>query len=212
MTLFIILLILLIPIIIQINFFKCYNNLKNLNITKDTMGQEVIKNILEKNHLKDTYVVITKGFMNNYYDSKRNVIRLSKEIFESDNLASLIIASFLGYKTVSLEKNNLGKVKKSFMPVIGLLCLLSYIITLYGIFEQSLNIIVIGLGILVFIIFYNLLTIKFEISICKDISQDKLFNTKEIKEASSLINSLKYISITLPLRPIIWLFKMFKTH
>ena len=78
--------IILIPIIAQINISTSYGKYKKLGNSKKISGFEVARKILDANGLDDIYVVETSGNLTDHYDPSRKVIKLSRDIFKGVQL------------------------------------------------------------------------------------------------------------------------------
>ena len=93
MDIILIIVILVIPAIAQIGIKTNYNKYLKVENKKGLSGQEVARKILDKNGLKNVYVVETEGILSDHYDPKRKTVRLSKAVFEGESISSMSIAA-----------------------------------------------------------------------------------------------------------------------
>ena len=93
MDLIICLLIVIIPALAQLFISINYSKYKRIFNESKITGQEVARKILDSNNLEKIYVVATGGNLTDHYDSSRKVIRLSKDIYDNESIASLAVAA-----------------------------------------------------------------------------------------------------------------------
>lgn len=151
--------ILTIATISYLGFIKNYKKCKNIQSKLDLSGLEISREILEKNNLDNLYVVKSNDKFNSHYDINRKVIRLSKDVFDENDLASIAIASF---NTSIAIIDDLGdillKFKSFFQKIITLSTKFAYLLLLCGYILNDMNVIYISLLLfLVYIIFYIIL-------------------------------------------------------
>lgn len=79
--------------------FKKYQDIK----TKIS-GIDIIRKITDDNNMSNLYVVKAKGINTNYYNSSRNVIYLTDNIFDDENLVNNMKALMLGSLAVISQK------------------------------------------------------------------------------------------------------------
>ena len=84
---------LIIPLIAQIYVSSTYRKFKNISNNKELTGFEVARKILDKNGLKDMYIVETGGNLTDHYDPGRKTIKLSSDIFHGTSIASIAVAA-----------------------------------------------------------------------------------------------------------------------
>ena len=103
-------LIVLYSLFYQLYCLLLYEKNKKIDI-EDASGLFVSKDVLNKNDLASLYVTEMRGKHNDHYDIARNVIRLSKEVYDSCNLASMSIALNQVTKAIVFSKSDRSKEK-----------------------------------------------------------------------------------------------------
>lgn len=145
---------LIIPMIAQIYVSSSYNKFKRLNNSKGISGFEVARKILDKNGLKDLYVVETKGNLTDHYDPKRKTVKLSSEVFHGDSIAAIAVAAHeCGHAIQDKEGYFFMKVRSFIFPIVSFGTKFAYIVLFIGLVANMMNLIwagilLVGLGLL----------------------------------------------------------------
>lgn len=145
------LLIILYSLIYQIKVVINYKSNKNINI-KDGSGLFVSKEILTKNNLGSLYVTKINKKYHDHYDIKRNVIRLSKEVYEEENLASLSTSFYQVIKAIAFNDNKKQKGNENKFMILDLANKISFILFMFAASSKDLAIMLLCLGIMIIVI------------------------------------------------------------
>lgn len=157
-----------IPALAQMGISKTYAYYKTQKNTRGLSGQEVARKILDSNNLQDVYIVETGGELTDHYDSGRKVIRLSKEIFLGETVASLSVAAHeVGHALQDQEGYSFFRIRHFIFPVVQLATNLSYFILFLGLLMQALKVVYIGLGLTAFGLVFQLVTLPVEFDASK---------------------------------------------
>ena len=134
------LLILIIPLIAQINITSTYGKFKNKENSKKMSGFEVARAILDKNGLNNMYIVEVKGNLTDHYDPTKKVVRLSTDIFHGVSMAAIAVAAHeCGHAIQDKENYSWMNIRKTLCPVVNFI---TYRLTVYpicGIIRASLR-------------------------------------------------------------------------
>lgn len=155
---FIYLLIVVYSIIYQTRVIVGYNKNKKI-ILKDASGLYVSKDILNKNNLGTLYVTKIDGKHNDHYDVERNVIRLSKEVYDESNLASLAVSFNQSIKALVYSKNKKRKEEKIKCMILDYSNKISFFLFLLGVSSKAIDLMTLALIIMIIDIvvkYYNL--------------------------------------------------------
>lgn len=104
-------------LIYQIKAILMYRKNKKVEI-KNASGLYVAKDILNDNKLSTLYITKIDGKHNDHYDIERNVIRLSEEVYNEENLSSLVIGFYQAIKAIyfnDIKKKKEEKIKHLIM-------------------------------------------------------------------------------------------------
>lgn len=148
------LLALIIPLIAQIYISLCYDKYKKIENKNKLSGFEVARKILDKNGLKDVYVVETKGNLTDHYDPRRKTVKLSESVFHGDSIASMAVAAHeCGHAIQDKEGYFFMKLRSFIFPIVSFGTKFAYVVLLIGLIANLMDlvwagIILVGLGLL----------------------------------------------------------------
>lgn len=98
----------------KINVNKYLNSINKKKYT----GFDIAKLLLEKNDIKD-YYIIKNNRNNNCYDINRKTIKLSKDVFENNSLSSIAVSIFITSQIIMInEKNEKIIHKEKLFPIL----------------------------------------------------------------------------------------------
>ena len=179
-------------------------------------GCEVGNKILEKNELDNIYIVKTSNPFEEGYNTDRNVIKLSKEVFDGEKLIhSILIARECSNAILYNKDDIIYKIKNILSKVISILILLCYISIIACSILKKFYILRITIIILIILIIYHFIFIKLEIK-CNSLALMQLkklsiIDDDNIEKANEIFTILIYSYITNPIdllyKIIIYVFK-----
>ncbi len=160
-------LLLIIPIIITAGAqclisarYSKYSKVKNM---KGMSGAEIAREILSKYDLDEVYVVEVKGSLTDHYDPGQNVIRLSTKVYRDASIASAAVAAHeVGHAIQYKEGNFFIKLRKIIFPLVNFSSKLGYVAIVVGLLFGILQLIYVGIGMLIAILFFQLVTLPVE--------------------------------------------------
>ncbi|MBE6161687.1 MAG: zinc metallopeptidase [Firmicutes bacterium] len=201
MDLSIFLCLLIVPVMALVMIIKNYNKCKNIINENNLCGVEIAHRILEKNKLDNIYVVEILNSLNDHYDSKRKVIRLSKEIFNENSMTSLVIsAQQCAYAIQDKNNYSLFKIRCLLEKIIKAFIILSYILFLLGLFANMTDAINLGIALISICLIYELLMLPVEFKANKialsELKKLKIIEKSEEEIVSRLLRtmSFKYVA------------------
>ena len=210
-------LILIIPVIAQIRVTTSYNKYKKVKNSTGLSGFEVAKKILEANGLEDIYVVETTGNLTDHYDPTRKVIKLSKEIFNGDSIASASVAAHeCGHAIQDKEEYSFMRLRSFLVPFVNLVSYFSWIVIFIGFISEVFNIFIFGIGLISFGLIFQLVTLPVEFDASRraknELSKLNLIGSSEDEGVSNMLGAaaMTYVAAVLTsLLQIIRLFALF---
>lgn len=162
------LLIIIIPVIAQINISASYGKYKKRDNSTKLSGSEVAKKILEANGLEDIYVVETGGNLTDHYDPSRKVIKLSKDIFHGETIAAAAVAAHeCGHAIQDKDGYKFMRIRSFLVPVVNLVSSFSWIVILIGLFTAYFQIFFFGIGLISLGLLFQLVTLPVEFDASK---------------------------------------------
>lgn len=211
-----------IPIIIilgaQALVKSAYNRYRAVKNEKGLTGFDVARKILDMNDLKDIHIVETKGLMGDHYDPKRKVIRLSKEVFHNNSIASIAIAAHeCGHAIQHKEKYLFIRIRSFLVPFVNFTSKIGYVILFIGFFASLLDLAFIGLMLLATTLLFQLVTLPVEFDASKRAHKimvtENFTSTNESNQVKSMLTAaaLTYVaSLIANLLEILRLFLMIR--
>lgn len=177
MELLLIILIISLPLISQLYITVTYKKTSNIEFRSDTTGYDVARNILDKNGLNNILVVETNETLTDHYDPTRKVIKLSKDIYHGNSVASASVAAHeVGHAIQDKEGYTFLKIRHAIFPVVSFLDRISYIVIFLGFLLEYMNLVYFGIFAVGAGVLFQIITLPVEINASK----------RAIKELKSL--------------------------
>jgi Zn-dependent membrane protease YugP len=157
------LLAILIPIMASIKLRSTYSKFKQVKNSKDLTGFDVARQILDANGMKDMYIVETAGNLTDHYDPKGKVVRLSKDIFHGNSIASLAVAAHeCGHAIQDKEGYLWLKIRSAIFPIVSLVTKVAYVIFFVSLILQYIGALYFALVLVLFGLAFQIVTLPVE--------------------------------------------------
>ena len=196
--------IILIPIIAQINISTSYGKYKKLGNSKKISGFEVARKILDANGLDDIYVVETSGNLTDHYDPSRKVIKLSRDIFKGESIAAMAVAAHeCGHAIQDKENYTFMRIRSFLVPVVNLVSSFSWIVIFIGLLTEYFQIFYIGIALISVGLLFQLITLPVEFDASKrakkELEKLKISNNEEAIGVKKMLTAaaLTYVASVL---------------
>jgi len=204
MDLLLYLLVLIIPLIAQINVSSTFAKYKQVANSKGMCGQEVARAILDANGLNNVHVVEVRGTLSDHYDSNQKVVRLSTDVFHGETIGALAVAAHeCGHAIQDKEGYMFMRFRSFLFPLVKFGTQFAYIILFVGLLVNMFNLIWVGI-LLVFIgLLFQIVTLPVEFDASKkaliELSKKVKINSNEIDGVKKMLSSaaLTYVSSVL---------------
>ena len=169
-----------------------YRKYLKVQVKKNISGAEAAREILNKNGLKNIYVVETSGTLTDHYDPERQVIRLSKDIYDTSTVSAIAVASHeCGHALQDKDNYAFMRIRSSLVPFVNLSTKIGYVILLIGIIASVTDLIWVGIGLEAVILLFHLITLPVEIDASmraiREIEKNKLLNSEELQYAKTVL-------------------------
>lgn len=199
-TMIIYLLILIIPCYASIRLHITYSSIKKKKNKKGLTGYDVAKKILDNNGLQSIYIVETNGTITDNYDSNRRVLRLSKEVYNGDSIASIAIAAHeAGHAVQHAEEYSWFMRRHKIYPTVAIGEKVSYIVLIIGLVLGSVNFIYAAVILMVFGLAFEIVTLPCELDATKrglKLLQDyDLIESSDVPQARKMLKAAAYTYI-----------------
>lgn len=145
-----------------------YSKYRRRNNKKGLSGQEIARMILDENGLQDVYVTEVKGTLTDHYDPNRKVVRLSTDIYHGESIAACSVAAHeVGHAIQDKEGYFFIRIRGAIFPLVSFASKFGYLAIMIGFFFNLLNLAWGGIGLLLVILFFQLITLPVEFDASK---------------------------------------------
>ena len=152
----------------QIKINSTYGKYKNIKLNKNITGQEVARMILDSNVMNNIHVVETQGELTDHYDPRRKVVRLSKQIFHDNAIASVAVAAHeVGHAIQDKENYIFMKIRSILVPVVNFITYIGYIVAFISLLAGITGYLKVSIIIILAALLFQLVTLPVEFDASK---------------------------------------------
>lgn len=152
----------------QIKINSTYGKYKNIKLNKNISGQEVARMILDSNGMNNIHVVETQGELTDHYDPRRKVVRLSKQIFHDNAIASVAVAAHeVGHAIQDKENYIFMKIRSILVPVVNFITYIGYIVAFISLLAGITGYLKVSIIIILAALLFQLVTLPVEFDASK---------------------------------------------
>jgi len=188
-------------LIAQAVFSSTYRKYKRVKNTKGYTGFDVARTILDNKGYNDIMVLETTGIVTDHYDPVHKVIRLSKEVYSGNSIASASIAAHeCGHVVQHKTKYAMMNVRSAIVPFANFATRFGYIVIVIGFISSAFNIVMFGIILLCVILVFQLVTLPVEFDASRRanemLNEYQLIENKDSKKIKSMLNAaaLTYVA------------------
>mgnify|MGYP004504286881 FL=1 len=152
----------------QIKINSTYGKYKNIKLNKNISGQEVARMILDSNGMNNIHVVETQGELTDHYDPRREVVRLSKQIFHDNAIASVAVAAHeVGHAIQDKENYIFMKIRSILVPIVNFITYIGYIVAFISLLAGIIGYLKVSIIIILAALLFQLVTLPVEFDASK---------------------------------------------
>lgn len=215
MDLLLYLLVLIIPLIAQINVSSTFAKYKQIANSKGMCGQEVARAILDANGLNDVHIVEVRGTLSDHYDSNQKVIRLSTDVFHGETIGSLAVAAHeCGHAIQDKENYTMLRIRAFLVPVVNLITYSAYIMFFVSLFLQMFDFVLVAVAAVFMSLVFQLVTLPVEFDASKramkQLNKLSLVNKKESDEAEATLRAAAWTYVAAVLSSMLNLLRLLR--
>ena len=190
-------------ITLSAQWYVNHNYKKFLKFTnsKGLKGVDVARKILDMNGLNNVPVVEVSGFLSDHYDPRKKVVRLSGDIYNRDTISSVAVAAHeCGHAIQDKEDYFFMKIRSVIAPFASFSSYAGYIAIMIGILFSIIDLILLGIGLEMVILLFQLVTLPVEFNASsralKILNNDHLIEEKEVKDCRKVLKAaaLTYVA------------------
>lgn len=187
----------IITLIAQFYINSKYGKYKKISTSKGLTGVEVARQILDENGLTEIYVTETKGILSDHYDPNRKVVRLSKEVFHGNSIAAVSVAAHeCGHAIQHKDGYFFIKLRGWMVPFVNFASRFGYIAILIGILFSWLDLAWAGIGLLLLILLFQLVTLPTELDASKRaltiLEKDGILDSHELLGGKEMLRAAAF--------------------
>lgn len=190
--------------IAQIRVSSAFSKYSKIRSIKNITAQDVASAILSKAGIKDVRVEPINGNLNDHYDPKDKVIRLSSSVYNSTSIAALGIAAHEAGHAVQHHKKYTPLVfRNAIVPVTRLASSLAIPLIFIGFFLSFTGLIWAGIIFFSGAVVFQIITLPVEFNASKNaliyLEQEGILYNEEIDGAKKVLNAaaLTYVAALL---------------
>lgn len=198
------LLILIIPLIAQVNISSTYGMYKGIRNKKKLSGFEVARKILDENGLNDMYIVEVRGNLTDHYDSTQKVVRLSTDVFHGETVAAAAVASHeCGHAIQDKEGYSWFRVRSALCPIVNFITYVAYILFFISLILQFVDMLLLAIVMVLVGLIFQLVTLPVEFDASKraieQMKKLKLLDDGEVEGTRKVLTAaaLTYVASVL---------------
>lgn len=151
--------------------------------------------------MNNVYVTEINGKLTDHYDSSRKVVRLSKDVFHGDSIASCSVAAHeVGHAIQDKEGYSFMRFRSLMFPLVNISSYCGYLAILIGVLFESLELIWVGIGLEIIILIFQLVTLPVEFNASsrarEELEKHGILTKKELSSSRTMLNAaaLTYVA------------------
>lgn len=180
-----------------------YNKYSKVISQSGYSGYQVARKILDKNGLYNVPIEMVSGRLSDHYDPTKRVLRLSRDVYNGNSVASIGVAAHEVGHAVQHEQNYSPlTIRNSIAPVVSFSSKFLWVVIFGGIILSLPGLVTIGIGIYILAIAFQLITlpVEFDASNRAIASLEQgILSPAEIKPTRKVLNAaaFTYVAATL---------------
>ena len=169
MNSFLYLLALVLVVWAQFKVNGAYARYRNVSTRRGYRGVEAARMILNQNGLHDVKIeMATSGELSDHYDPQTNTVRLSKDVYYNDSIASVAISAHeVGHAIQHATNYGFVGLRNMILPYAMISSKLGWTILFLGLMFTLDSLFYIGIGMLCIIALFQLITLPVELNASK---------------------------------------------
>lgn len=191
MGIVILLVMIILPIIAQVNVNSTFKKYKNVRNSRGLTADQVARQILDSNGLYNVRIERISGELTDHYDPKDNVVRLSDAVYGQTSVAAIGVAAHeCGHACQHAQEYTPIKIRTAIVPITNICSRLWYFVFILGIllFEIFPELALIGIIMFGAVVLFQAVTLPVELDASgralKTLEADGILDYNELPMAS----------------------------
>lgn len=215
MELVFLLVMLILPIVAQVNVTSTFNKYKKVRNSRGLTADQVARQILDSNGLFYIRVEHVSGNLTDHFDPTANVVRLSDSVYGQTSVAAIGVAAHeCGHACQHAEEYAPIQIRTAIVPVVNICSRFWYLAFIIGIllFETMPSLIYIGIIMFAAVVLFQLVTLPVELDASgralKTLENDGILETAEVPHAKKVLTAAAFTYVAALITSIMQLLRL----
>lgn len=215
MGIVILLVMIILPIIAQVNVNSTFKKYKNVRNSRGLTADQVARQILDSNGLYNVRIERISGELTDHYDPKDNVVRLSDAVYGQTSVAAIGVAAHeCGHACQHAQEYTPIKIRTAIVPITNICSRLWYFVFILGIFlfEVFPELALIGIIMFGAVVLFQAVTLPVELDASgralKTLESDGILDYNEVPMAQKVLKAAAFTYVTALVTSILQLIRL----
>lgn len=215
MGIVILLVMIILPIIAQVNVNSTFKKYKNVRNSRGLTADQVARQILDSNGLYNVRIERISGELTDHYDPKDNVVRLSDAVYGQTSVAAIGVAAHeCGHACQHAQEYTPIKIRTAIVPITNICSRLWYFVFILGIFLFEIFPELALIGIIMFgaVVLFQAVTLPVELDASgralKTLEADGILDYNEVPMAQKVLKAAAFTYVTALVTSILQLIRL----
>lgn len=215
MGIVILLIMIILPIIAQVNVNSTFKKYKNVRNSRGLTADQVARQILDSNGLYNVRIERISGELTDHYDPKDNVVRLSDAVYGQTSVAAIGVAAHeCGHACQHAQEYTPIKIRTAIVPITNICSRLWYFVFILGIFLFEIFPELALIGIIMFgaVVLFQAVTLPVELDASgralKTLEADGILDYNEVPMAQKVLKAAAFTYVTALVTSILQLIRL----
>ena len=215
MGIVILLVMLILPIIAQVNVNSTFKKYKNVRNSRGLTADQVARQILDSNGLYNVRIDRIGGELTDHYDPRDNVVRLSDAVYGQTSVAAIGVAAHeCGHACQHAQEYTPIKIRTAIVPITNICSRLWYFVFILGIllFEIFPELALIGIIMFGAVVLFQAVTLPVELDASgralKTLESDGILDYNEVPMAQKVLKAAAFTYVTALVTSILQLIRL----
>lgn len=215
MELVFLLVMLILPIVAQVNVTSTFNKYKKVRNSRGLTADQVARQILDSNGLFYIRVEHVSGNLTDHFDPTANVVRLSDSVYGQTSVAAIGVAAHeCGHACQHAEEYAPIQIRTAIVPVVNICSRFWYLAFIIGVllFETMPSLIYVGIIMFAAVVLFQLVTLPVELDASgralKTLENDSILEADEVPHAKKVLTAAAFTYVAALITSIMQLLRL----
>lgn len=206
---------LILPIVAQVNVTSTFNKYKKVRNSRGLTADQVARQILDSNGLFYIRVEHVSGNLTDHFDPTANVVRLSDSVYGQTSVAAIGVAAHeCGHACQHAEEYAPIQIRTAIVPVVNICSRFWYLAFVIGIllFETMPSLIYVGIIMFAAVVLFQLVTLPVELDASgralKTLENDSILEAAEVPHAKKVLTAAAFTYVAALITSIMQLLRL----